>query len=66
MIIKNLILCTTSPQYTDEANATTQNIFFVNSYPWLFPGGVGNIYDLEQGKIPIKEWGRHLLQYYDG
>jgi hypothetical protein len=39
---------------------------FVNSYPWLFPGGVGDIYDLEQGQIPIKEWGQHLLQYYDG
>ena len=39
---------------------------FVNSYPWLFPGGVGDIYDLEQGEIPIKEWGRHLLQYYNG
>jgi len=40
--------------------------FFVNSYPWLFPSGVGDIYDLEQGEIPIKEWGRHLLRYYDG
>jgi hypothetical protein len=38
----------------------------VNSYPWLFPGGVGDIYDLEQGQIPIKEWGRHLLGYNDG
>ncbi len=40
--------------------------FFVNSYPWLFTGGVGDIYDLEEGEIPIKEWGRHLLRYYDG
>jgi hypothetical protein len=40
--------------------------FFVNSYPWLFPGGVGDIYNLEQEEIPIKEWGQHLLQYYDG
>ncbi len=39
---------------------------FVNSYPWLFPGGVSDIYDLEQGQIPIKEWGQHLLHYYDG
>jgi hypothetical protein len=30
---------------------------FVNSYPWLFPGGIGDIYDLEQGEVPIKEWG---------
>ncbi len=39
---------------------------FVNSYPWLFPSGVGDIYNLEQGEIPIKEWGQHLLQYYSG
>ena len=38
----------------------------MNSYPWLFPGGVGDIYDLERGQIPIKEWGQHLLRYYDG
>jgi hypothetical protein len=23
-------------------------------------------YDLERGEIPIKEWGQHLLQYYNG
>jgi hypothetical protein len=34
---------------------------FVNSYPWLFPGGIDDIYDLEQGEVPIKEWGQHLL-----
>jgi hypothetical protein len=39
---------------------------FVNSYLWLFPGGIGDIYDIEQGEVPIKEWGQHLLQYYDG
>jgi hypothetical protein len=38
----------------------------VNSYPWLFPGGVGDIYDLEREEIPIKEWGQHLLGYYNG
>jgi hypothetical protein len=32
----------------------------------LFPGGIGDIYDIEQGEVPIKEWGQHLLQYYDG
>jgi hypothetical protein len=31
----------------------------------LFPGGIGGIYDIEQGEVPIKEWGQHLLQYYD-
>ncbi len=43
----------------------TKNIF-VNSYPWLFPGGIGDMYDLTHGKVLIQEWGKHLLWYYDG
>ena len=39
---------------------------FVNSYPWLFPGGVGDLYDMERGKWGVREWGQHLLHYYDG
>ncbi len=53
----------TSIHWRSKYNHTKQ--IFVNSYPWLFPGGVGDIYDLEQGEIPIKEWGQHLLQYYN-
>ena len=54
----------TSIHHCSKYDHTKQ--IFVNSYPWLFPGGVGDIYDLEQGQIPIKDWGQHLLQYYDG
>jgi hypothetical protein len=43
-----------------------QRIYFVSSYPWLFPGGIGDMYDLTRGKVSIKDWGQHLLQYYDG
>jgi hypothetical protein len=32
----------------------------------LFSGGISDICDIEQGEVPIKEWGQHLLQYYDG
>ena len=39
---------------------------FANSYPWLFPGGVGDVYDMKRGGCDVKEWGRHLLRYYDG
>lgn len=39
---------------------------FVNSYPWLFPGGVGDLYDMKRGRWSVKEWGKHLLRYYDG
>ncbi len=53
----------TSIHHRSEYIYTKQ--FFVNSYPWLFPSGVGDIYNLKQGEIPIKEWGQHLLRYYD-
>ncbi len=35
-------------------------------YPWLFPGGIGDMYDLSHGKVSIKDWGQHLLWYYAG
>jgi hypothetical protein len=34
---------------------------FVNSNPWFFPGGIGDMYDLARGKVTIQEWGKHLL-----
>ena len=43
----------------------TQSIF-CNSYPWLFPGGVGDIYDMTRGEWSIQKWGKHLLRYHDG
>jgi len=45
----------------------TQEIF-VNAYPWLFPGGIGDLYDPEFGDrgIQPKHWARHLLNYEDG
>ena len=43
----------------------TQSVF-CNAYPWLFPGGIGDLYDIRRGKYCPKEWGRHLLHYHDG
>ncbi len=67
-IAKNIfilqIFCVSSHIIDNEYHHTKQ--IFVNSYPWLFPGGIGDIYDIEQGEVPIKEWGQHLLRYYDG
>ena len=60
----NFMYHLTSIHWRREYNHTKH--FFVNSYLWLFPGGVGDIYNLEQGEIPIKDWGQHLLRYYDG
>ena len=39
---------------------------FVNSFPTLFPGGVGDIYDEKRGETDNTWWARHLLKYYDG
>ncbi len=45
----------TSIHQHSKYNHTKQ--FFVNSDPWLFPSGIGDIYDLEQGEVPIKNGG---------
>lgn len=39
---------------------------FCNAYPWLFPGGIGDLYDMKRGEWSVREWGRHLLRYFDG
>ena len=39
---------------------------FCNSYPWLFPGGIGDIYDMKRGEWSVQKWGKHLLRYSDG
>ena len=41
---------------------------FVNTYPWLFPGGIGDLYDLEYGdRGPTnRQWARHLLNRTKG
>lgn len=40
---------------------------FVNAYPWLFPGGIGDVYDPKRGKVKdIHSWAKHLLRYHDG
>ncbi len=51
------IFCACSDIIDSKYNLTKQ--IFVNSYPY-------DIYDIERGEVPIKEWGQHLLQYYDG
>ena len=47
---------------------------YSTSYPWLFPGGIGDIYDEVRGGLDqitgqgksLKTWVLHLLHYYDG
>ena len=40
---------------------------FANTWPWLFPGGVGDLYNTECGDIAltVKQWARYLFYYED-
>jgi hypothetical protein len=40
-------------QSTISEYDVTKNIF-ANSYPWLFPGGSGDMYDMTRGKYQLK------------
>ena len=46
----------------------TQKRLFARAYPWLFPGGVGDIQDFPKSGSGsnIKEWGKNLIMYRDG
>jgi hypothetical protein len=39
---------------------------FCLAFPWLFPGGIGDINEARQHKIYIAEWAENLLYYQDG
>lgn len=68
----NLIL--TSYLFPISEYDPTSKIFSC-AYPWLFPGGIGDVYadesrgSLEELSGPVKDlpsWGRHLMHYKDG
>lgn len=44
-------------------NEFTESRLFARAYPWLFPGGYGDILDYPGNE---REWGRNLLQFEDG
>ena len=41
---------------------------FVNMFPWLFPGGVGDINETgrHEKSLSFKKWADYLLHYEDG
>ena len=40
---------------------------FVNAYPCLFPGGIGDVYDPIRGKVKdIHSWATHMIRFKDG
>ena len=53
---------TTSSDPVNEFNSRGK--LFVQAFPWLFPGGLGDIKDYPT--TSIANWGAHLLMYEDG
>lgn len=39
---------------------------FTGAFPWLFPGGIGDIKDYSHPDKALQEWGKRLLYYEDG
>ena len=39
---------------------------FARAFPWLFPGGFGDIKDFPRSELAAADWGRRLLFYEDG
>ena len=45
---------------------STNNIM-VKSFPTLFPGGIGDVYDDKRGEVSNSyQWANHLIRYQDG
>jgi hypothetical protein len=44
-------------------NEYTYPKLFARAYPWLFPGGLGDVKDFPG---TMKKWGEHMLYYEDG
>ena len=58
------------PNVTKEAENEFNGIkIFVNTFPWLFPGGVGDVkesYRVANTAKSPRQWSNHLLHYFDG
>jgi hypothetical protein len=39
---------------------------FCKAFPWLFPGGVGDINDYRRTRISVGDWAERMLHYQDG
>ena len=52
--------------YCVHSEFDSSSKLFVNSFPTLFPGGIGDIYDEKRGETDKAWWAKHLLKYYNG
>ena len=53
-----------SEEPVDKCDETKR--IFCKAFPWLFPGGVGDINSMHLEPIELDEWIKHLLLYVDG
>ena len=49
-----------------QSENSEQTRIFARGFPWLFPGGVGDISDKSNCSVRDKEWLNRLLHYDDG
>ena len=55
------------PQTSRTAVDEYRNNVFVNAFPWLYPGGIGDINDQHpEQHIEESQWARTQLRYFDG
>ena len=54
------------PRIDTEAIDEKQEKIFCMAFPWLFPGGVGDINDLRDIPLTPKEWAKNLIFHGDG
>ena len=45
--------------------ATVERIF-PNAFPWLFPGGHGDLYVMNEKAVSIEKWIKKMIYYFDG
>ena len=55
------------PQREKTAMCEFKEKVFCNSFPWLFPGGIGDIVEHDwKEKLEVEAWASNLLYYEDG
>ena len=54
------------PSVSNKAiSELTEEKIFPLAFPWLFPGGIGDIKDFRQRKLTADEWAKRLIMYED-
>ena len=59
-----MVLNWPSVSNTAVSELTDERIFPL-AFPWLFPGGVGDVKDFRQRNLPADEWAKRLIMYED-